>query len=61
VYVEGTLYPSISLLQIGRGIIMPTPQGWEGNDAGVRTLPLLRSRHKNPLAHTHHDLHRFGS
>jgi hypothetical protein len=31
-HVEGTLNPSISLLQIGRGI-MPTPQGWEGNDA----------------------------
>jgi hypothetical protein len=32
VYVEGTLYPSISLLQIGRGI-MPHPQGFEGNYA----------------------------
>jgi hypothetical protein len=27
VYVEGTLYQSISLLEIGRGI-MATPQGW---------------------------------
>jgi len=32
VYVEGTLYPSISLLEIGRDI-MPIPQGWEGNYA----------------------------
>jgi len=32
VYVEGTLYPSISLLEIGRDI-MPTPQGWEGTCA----------------------------
>jgi hypothetical protein len=31
VYVEGTLYPWISLLEIGRDI-MPTPQGQEGND-----------------------------
>jgi hypothetical protein len=29
--VEGTLYPSISLLKIGREI-MPT-QGWDGNYA----------------------------
>jgi hypothetical protein len=28
VYVEGTLYPSISLLKIGREI-MATPQGWD--------------------------------
>jgi len=31
-YVEGTLYPSISLLEIERDI-MPTPQGWERNYA----------------------------
>jgi hypothetical protein len=31
-YVEGTLYPSIFLLEIGRDI-MPTPQGQEGNNA----------------------------
>ncbi len=31
-HVEGTLYPSISLLEIGRHI-MPTPQGCEGNYA----------------------------
>ncbi len=30
--VEGTLYPSISLIKIGRDI-MPTRQGWEGNYA----------------------------
>ncbi len=29
---------------------------------GVRTFPLLRSSHKNPLIHNNpHDLHRFGS
>jgi hypothetical protein len=28
---------------------------------GVRTLPLWRSRHKNPPIHTPCDLHRFGS
>jgi hypothetical protein len=28
---------------------------------GVRTLPLLRSRHKDPPIHTPRDLHRFGS
>jgi hypothetical protein len=33
VYVEGTLYASISLLEIGMNIIMPTSQGWEGNYA----------------------------
>jgi hypothetical protein len=62
VYVEGTLYPSISLLKIGKEI-MATPQGWDGNYAylGLRTLPLLRSRHKNLPIHTPHDLHRFGS
>jgi hypothetical protein len=27
-YVEGTLYPSISFLEIGRDI-MPIPKGWE--------------------------------
>jgi hypothetical protein len=27
-HVEGTLYPSISFLEIERDI-MPTPQGWE--------------------------------
>ncbi len=32
VYVEGTLHPRISHLEIERDI-MPTPQGWEGNDA----------------------------
>jgi hypothetical protein len=32
VYVEGTLYPSISVLEIGRDI-MPTSQGWDGNYA----------------------------
>jgi hypothetical protein len=32
VYVEGTLYTSISLLEIGRDI-MPIPLGWEGNYA----------------------------
>jgi hypothetical protein len=28
---------------------------------GVRTLPLLRSRHKNLSIYTYHDLHSFGS
>jgi hypothetical protein len=28
---------------------------------GVITLPLLRSRHKNPPLHRPFDLHRFGS
>jgi hypothetical protein len=28
---------------------------------GVRTLPLLKSRHKDPPIHTSSDLHRFGS
>jgi hypothetical protein len=32
VHVESTLYPSISLLGIGRDI-RRTPQGWEGNHA----------------------------
>jgi len=32
VYVEGALYSSISLLEIGTDV-MPTPQGWEGNYA----------------------------
>jgi len=32
VYVEATLYLSISLLEIGRDI-MPTSQGWERNYA----------------------------
>jgi hypothetical protein len=32
VSVESTLYPSITLLEVGRDI-MPTPQGWEGNCA----------------------------
>jgi hypothetical protein len=32
VCLKGTLYPSISLLKMRRGII-PTPQGWEGNYA----------------------------
>jgi hypothetical protein len=33
VYVDGTLlYPSISLLEIGRDT-MPTPHGWERNYA----------------------------
>jgi hypothetical protein len=31
-YVEGNLYPWISLLEIGRDI-MPTPQGWKENYA----------------------------
>jgi hypothetical protein len=35
VYVQGTLYPSISLLEIGREIV------------SVRTLPLSNCRHKN--------------
>jgi hypothetical protein len=30
--LEGTFYPSISLLEIVRDI-MPTPQRWEGNYA----------------------------
>jgi len=30
--VEGTLYPWVSLLEIGRNI-MPTPEGWDGNSA----------------------------
>jgi len=86
VYAEGTLYPSIFLLQIGRDI-MPTPRGWEvlisinfpltnwegyhayssrmGRKlcllAGVRTLPLLRSRDKNPFVHIPCDVWRFGS
>jgi len=50
VYVEGTLYPSISLLEIGTDI-MPTPLRMGGKLClliGVRTLPLLRSRHKSP-------------
>jgi hypothetical protein len=38
VYVEGTLYPAISLLEIGRDLMIP--QGWEGN-YGVRTLPFI--------------------
>ncbi len=33
--VEGTIYPSISLLDIWRDI-MPTPQGWEVNYAYYR-------------------------
>jgi len=41
VYVEGTLYPSISLLEIGRDI-MPTPQGWDGREI----MPTCR--YKNP-------------
>jgi hypothetical protein len=43
-------------------------RNWEGYYAyfskvlvGVRTLSLLRSRHKNPPIHMPHDLHRFGS
>jgi hypothetical protein len=28
---------------------------------GVKTLSLLRNRHKNPPIHTPCDLHRFGS
>jgi hypothetical protein len=62
VYVEGTSYPSISLLEIERDI-MPTSQGWEKNYAyswGVRTLPLLRSRYKNAPIHSPCNLHRFG-
>jgi hypothetical protein len=34
-YVEGALYPSISLLKIGTDV-MPTPQGWEGNYAYLK-------------------------
>jgi hypothetical protein len=53
-YVEGTLYPSISLLEIGRDI-MPTPQGREETYAylqvGEKTVPLLRNRHKNEWVH----------
>ncbi len=44
--------------------LMPTPQGCEANYAlliGIRTLPLLRSRHKNPPIHRPCDLQRFGS
>jgi hypothetical protein len=50
------------------------PRNWEGYYAyssrvgeklcllvGVRTLTLLRSRHKNPPLHTPCDLRRFGS
>jgi hypothetical protein len=64
VYVEGTLlYSWLSFLEIGSDI-MPIPQGWEGSYAyftlGVRTPPLLTSRHKNPPIHIPHDLHRFG-
>jgi hypothetical protein len=32
VHVEGTLNPSIPLIEIGKDI-MPTPRGWEGNYA----------------------------
>ncbi len=49
--VEGTLHPSISLLEIGRDI-RPTPQGWEGNYA----LLLLKSRHKELPIHTPNDI-----
>jgi len=67
VYLEGTLYPSIFFLEIGR-------DNWDGYYAyssrmggklcllvGARTLPLLRSRHKNPPIHMPCELHRFGS
>jgi len=50
------------------------PKNWDEYDAystrvgeklclliGVRTLPLLRSRHKHTLVHRPDDLHRFGS
>jgi hypothetical protein len=53
VYVEGTLYPLISFLESGRGILCLL--------IDVRTLPLLRSWHNNPPIHTSHDLWRFGS
>jgi len=61
--LEATSYPQISLLEIGRDI-MPTPQGCEGNYAyllGVKTLPLLRSRHNIPPTPTPRDLCRLGS
>jgi hypothetical protein len=34
-YAEGTLYPSISLLKIGRDIML-TPQRWEENYAYLK-------------------------
>jgi len=45
------------------GILCLLPKGrWElCLLIGVITLPLLRSRHKNPPIHTPGDLHRFGS
>jgi hypothetical protein len=51
VYVEGTLYPFISLLQIGKDIMLYLSRmgGKLCLLVGVRTLPLFRSRHKNPL------------
>ncbi len=52
VYVEGTLHTWISLLEIASDI-MPTPFRVGGKLCqlilrGVRILPLLTSRHKNP-------------
>jgi len=43
----------LCLLLKDEGAIMPT--------IGVRTLPLLKSRHKDPPIYTPSDLHRFGS
>jgi hypothetical protein len=47
--------------EIGKDIM--STQVWEkkGLFIGVRTLPLLKSRHKNRLIHMLRDLYRFGS
>jgi len=64
VYVEGTLYSSISLLEIDRDINYAYSSRVGGKlclHIGVKTLPLLSSRHKNTPIHTPWDLHRFSS
>jgi len=62
VYVEGTLYPSISLLEIVGILCLLLKDGREIMPilVGVRTLSLLRSRHNIPPIHTPCDLHSFG-
>ncbi len=55
-YLEGTLYPSMSLLEKRRDIFLfPTSQ--RILLIGIMSFPLLGSKHKNPPFLKPHDLH----
>jgi hypothetical protein len=56
VYLEGTLYPSISPLEKRRDIFLFLPNQ-RILFIGIMSLPLLGSKHKNPPFIKLHDLH----